>query len=81
MPDLVRKIDFASARPESIPTLLRNQWLVTNGLGGFASGTLSGEVTWKYHGLLVAALPSPEGRTLMLNHLAESVRRGAGPLI
>jgi predicted glycogen debranching enzyme len=53
--------------------LLHKQWLVTNGLGGYASGTISGAVTWRYHGLLIAALPEPLGRTLMLNHLAESL--------
>lgn len=51
--------------------LLQREWLVTNGLGGYASGTISGAVTWKYHGLLIAALPSPMGRTTMLNHLEE----------
>jgi predicted glycogen debranching enzyme len=54
--------------------LLQQQWLVTNGLGGYASGTISGAVTWRYHGLLIAALPAPLGRTLMLNHLSESLR-------
>ena len=38
------------------------EWLVTNGLGGYASGTISGIVTRRYHGLLVAALPAPIGR-------------------
>src|SRR5436190_9680858 len=51
--------------------LLRREWLVTNGLGGYASGTISGTVTWRYHGLLIAALPAPLGRVVMLNHLAE----------
>src|SRR5689334_24185816 len=41
---------------------LRQEWLVTNGLGGYASGTISGAVSWRYHGLLIAALPSPLGR-------------------
>lgn len=47
---------------------------MTNGLGGYASGTISGAVSWRYHGLLIAALPSPLGRVVMLNHLAESVQ-------
>ena len=54
--------------------LLHREWLVTNGLGGYASGTLSGACTRRYHGLLVAALPAPLGRVLMFNHLAEEVR-------
>jgi glycogen debranching enzyme len=54
--------------------LLRQEWLVTNGLGGYASGTISGSVTWRYHGLLIAALAAPLGRVVMHNHLAEFVR-------
>jgi predicted glycogen debranching enzyme len=52
----------------------RREWLVTNGLGGYASGTVAGVVTRRYHGLLVAALPAPFGRYVMLNHLLERVR-------
>jgi predicted glycogen debranching enzyme len=47
--------------------------LVTNGLGGYASGTLAGVATRRYHGYLVAALPNPLGRTVVLNHLIEEV--------
>src|SRR5215831_13280565 len=49
------------------------EWLVTNGLGGYASGTLTGLVTRRFHGYLVAALPAPRGRTMMLNHLRETI--------
>lgn len=52
----------------------RREWLVTNGLGGYASGTVAGAVTRRYHGLLIASLPAPLGRTVMLNHLLERVR-------
>jgi predicted glycogen debranching enzyme len=51
--------------------LLQREWLLTNGLGGYASGTISGSVSRRYHGLLVAALPAPLGRVVMFNHLAE----------
>jgi predicted glycogen debranching enzyme len=54
--------------------LLTREWLVTNGLGGYASGTVSGVMTRRYHGLLVAALPAPFGRVVMLNHVAEHLR-------
>jgi predicted glycogen debranching enzyme len=54
------------------------EWLVTNGLGGFAAGTVAGVPTRRYHGLLVAALPTPLGRTLMLNHLSELLRLSDG---
>jgi len=55
------------------PSISR-EWLVTNGLGGYASGTVSGFIARRFHGLLVAALPAPEGRTMMLNHLSEKLR-------
>ena len=47
------------------------EWIVTNGLGGYASGTVCGVPTRRYHGLLIAALPAPLGRTMMLNQLNE----------
>jgi predicted glycogen debranching enzyme len=53
--------------------LVDAEWLVTNGLGGYASGTVAGVNTRRYHGLLVAALPNPVGRLVMLNHLGERV--------
>jgi predicted glycogen debranching enzyme len=56
----------------------RREWLVTNGLGGFAAGTVAGVVTRRYHGLLVAALSVPLGRTIMLNHLLERIRLPGG---
>jgi predicted glycogen debranching enzyme len=45
------------------------EWLVTNGLGGFACGTLAGNVTRRYHGLLMAAFHPPVGRTLLVSNL------------
>jgi predicted glycogen debranching enzyme len=45
---------------------VRREWLVTNGLGGFACGTIAGVNTRRYHGLLVAALRPPLERTLMV---------------
>ena len=59
-------------RGDPASALLTREWLITNGLGGYASGTLAGVPTRRYHGPLVAALPAPLGRTLMLNHLAET---------
>ncbi len=53
--------------------LINSEWLVTNGLGGFSCGTLSGTPSRKYHGLLISALPVPLGRTMMLNYVAESI--------
>jgi predicted glycogen debranching enzyme len=59
--------------PEADPHL-NEEWLVTNGLGGYASGTVSGAITRRYHGLLIAALPNPLGRMMMLNGLSERLR-------
>jgi predicted glycogen debranching enzyme len=57
---------------------VQREWLVTNGVGGYASGTVSGLVTRRYHGWLVAALPNPLGRTVMLTHLSEQLRMPDG---
>src|SRR6478672_1691136 len=54
--------------------LLEREWLVTNGLGGYASGTICGAATRRYHGLLIAAHPAPLGRVMMVNHLWEYLR-------
>jgi len=51
----------------------RREWLCTNGLGGFASGTVAGTLTRRYHGLLVAALRPPVGRTLLAAKLDETI--------
>jgi predicted glycogen debranching enzyme len=51
--------------------LLNREWIVTNGLGGYASGTVSGAITRRYHGLLIAALPAPLGRVVVWNHVSE----------
>ncbi len=53
--------------------LLYTEWLVTNGLGGYASGTVGGTLTRVFHGYLISALPSPLGRTMMLNDVLEHV--------
>jgi predicted glycogen debranching enzyme len=47
------------------------EWLVANGIGGYASGTISGVITRRFHGLLIAALRNPLGRTMMLNQLTD----------
>jgi predicted glycogen debranching enzyme len=51
----------------------RREWLETNGLGGYASGTVAGLHTRRYHGLLVAALSPPTGRMLLLSKLEETL--------
>jgi predicted glycogen debranching enzyme len=56
-----------------LDTAERREWLCTNGLGGFASGTVAGTLTRRYHGLLVAALAPPLGRTVVVAKLEEDV--------
>jgi len=62
-------------------SLADKEWLVTNGLGGYASGTLSGALTRRYHAYLVAALPTPFGRTVMLNYVWERIRYPNGRVV
>ncbi len=70
------------APPEPLPErLLQREWLVANGLGGYASGTLAGVPTRRYHGLLVAAMPAPVGRTFMLGQIEEVLRLSDGTIV
>src|SRR3954453_17205503 len=71
--ELTRRISNPQDRDADAP-MPRLEWLVTNGLGGYASSTVAGVVTRRYHGLLVASLPAPLGRVVMLNHLLERMR-------
>jgi predicted glycogen debranching enzyme len=80
MEPIIRRIDLRDA-PRDPDALHYREWLVTNGLGGYASGTLSGVATRRYHGLLVSALPAPYGRTVTLCHLLEQFRLPDGKLI
>lgn len=50
------------------------EWLVTNGLSGYASGSVAGPPLRRFHGLLIAAHPAPAGRLLLLHHLDETLR-------
>src|SRR3989441_888361 len=62
-----------------LPAAERREWLCTNGIGGFASGTVAGSLTRRYHGLLVAALDPPVGRTLLVAKVDDTVAYdGAG---
>ncbi|MBD1822031.1 amylo-alpha-1,6-glucosidase [Cyanobacteria bacterium FACHB-DQ100] len=69
-------IDFGREICGILPTSEAREWLVTNGIGGFASGTIAGLLTRRYHGLLIAALNPPLDRTLLTTKLEESVQYG-----
>jgi predicted glycogen debranching enzyme len=55
---------------------LRREWLETNGIGGFASSSISGINTRRYHGLLVAATKPPVGRFVLLSKFEETLQTG-----
>jgi predicted glycogen debranching enzyme len=78
--ELIRRLRW-EADSEARRSLIWKEWLVTNGLGGYATGTVSGSLTRRYHGLLVAALPTPFGRVVMLNYLWEQLRYPDGRII
>jgi predicted glycogen debranching enzyme len=72
--ELTRTIRHPHDPPSPDGHVGRREWLITNGLGGYSSGTVAGVITRRYHGMLVAALPAPLGRLVLLNHLLERVR-------
>src|SRR5438132_10999682 len=74
MQDWVLRMPWSATTAAKSELLLTREWLVTNGLGGYASGTIAGVAARRYHGLLIAALPAPLGRRVMLNHLSELLR-------
>jgi len=78
MHNVVRRMSWTGENRAETEPLLTREWLVTNGLGGYASGTVSGALTRRYHGLLIAALSAPTGRVVMLSHLSEQLRFAEG---
>jgi predicted glycogen debranching enzyme len=76
--DPLRSIPWPVVDRSDPEALVSREWLATNGLGGYACGTIAGAITRRYHGLLIAALPAPLGRIVMLSHLAEQVRLADG---
>src|ERR1700712_1939294 len=61
--------------------LLQREWLIANGLGGDAPGAPAGGPPRRYHGLLVAAMPAPVGRTFMLGQIEEVLRLPDGTIL
>ena len=70
---IIRRVSWEPT-DEGRHSLVWKEWIVTNGLGGYSSGTVAGAMTRRYHGLLIAALSTPFGRTMMFNHLWETLR-------
>ena len=71
MPDVLTRVGWR--RGDDADALLDREWLVGNGLGGYATGTLGGVCTRRYHGVLIAAVPGV-GRTVMLSHVRDVLR-------
>ncbi|MBX7233173.1 MAG: amylo-alpha-1,6-glucosidase [Caldilineales bacterium] len=65
-------VDFGRETCGDLNAAERREWLATNGIGGYASGTVAGLPARRYHGLLVAALQPPLGRTVLLSKLDET---------
>ncbi len=76
MGEIIRLVDDISPTVEA-----PREWLVTNGLGGYASATIAGEITRRYHGLLIAALPAPMGRMVILSDLIAEIETADGSTI
>ncbi len=69
MSGVVSVVRMGWRRGQPADALVSREWMVPNGLGGYASGTLGGVSTRRFHGLLVAALGESHGRTMILNRL------------
>jgi predicted glycogen debranching enzyme len=69
----MQHIQFDQQITQNFNEAIRREWLETNGLGGWASSTVAGAHTRRYHGLLVAALHPPVGRMVMLSKLDETI--------
>lgn len=74
--DETQEIKFGRDTCGNYESATAREWLVTNGSGGYASGTISGVLTRRYHGLLIAALKPPLDRKLLLTKLDETVDYG-----
>jgi glycogen debranching enzyme len=66
-------IQFEREACRDVEAALQREWLETNGLGGFASSTIIGLNTRRYHGLLVAASKPPVGRLVLLSKFEETL--------
>jgi predicted glycogen debranching enzyme len=73
-PGLPSQVQFGREVCANLPAAESREWLVTNGIGGFASGTIATGMTRRYHGLLIAALQPPLGRNYLVSALDETVR-------
>jgi glycogen debranching enzyme len=73
MDELLRTVGDVSLLPKA-----PREWLVANGLGGYASATITGAITRRYHGFLIATQPAPLGRMVVLEDLDVDIEREDG---
>jgi predicted glycogen debranching enzyme len=69
-------ISFGNEIATDLRGSMTREWLETNGIGGFASGTIAGANTRRYHGLLTASTRRPLGRLTLLSKLEETLVLG-----
>lgn len=77
MNDNLSRLSLGRDNWDTFEQAIKREWLVTNGIGGFASGTVGEVNTRRYHGLLMAALSPPVVRTLMVAAIDLVVHYGA----
>jgi predicted glycogen debranching enzyme len=80
-PEALSQVRFGREVCGNLAAAESREWLVTNGIGGFASGTIATAMTRRYHGLLIAALQPPLGRNHLVAVLDEIVRFGAATYV
>ena len=66
-------LDIPLPAPDDHEAWRNREWIVTNGLGGYASGTLAGVSTRRYHGMFVPNLAQPRGRHVLVSRLDEEI--------
>src|SRR5687768_13015593 len=74
IPQRVFSLSSADEQASAPDLLLSREWLVTNGLSGYASGTIGNVNTRRYHGILVSAEAEPLGRMMVVKNLSEQLR-------
>lgn len=75
---MITTLDAAQCRNFDLSS--RREWILTNGIGGFAMGTVSGSNQRRYHGLLVAAEPAPAHRMVLLGNIEAFVQADGNPI-
>jgi len=75
--ETILQIRLGRNQCSNFESAIAHEWLVTNGIGGFACGTVGGMNTRRYHGLLIAALEPPLARNMLVSSMDVTVRYGS----